>query len=101
MMDPRIVKEVRSSDGIILDRPSPTVRNDVLDAATAGTLNNMMQNVITTGQLTEAEVPGVKVAGKTGTAEDPPREPHSWFVSFARRTTPNSRRGHGRERRAP
>jgi penicillin-binding protein A len=83
MMDPRIVKEVRSPDGIILDRPSPTVRNDVLDAATAGTLNNMMQNVITTGQLTEAEIPGVKVAGKTGTAEDPPREPHSWFVSFA------------------
>jgi peptidoglycan glycosyltransferase len=83
MMDPRIVKEVRSPDGIILDRPSPTVRNDVLDAATAGTLNQMMQNVITTGGLTEAEVPGVKVAGKTGTAEDPPREPHSWFVSFA------------------
>ncbi len=83
MMDPRIVKEVRSPDGIILDRPSPTVRNDVLDGATAGTLNEMMQNVITTGGLTEAEVPGVKVAGKTGTAEDPPREPHSWFVSFA------------------
>ncbi|CAA9473493.1 MAG: Peptidoglycan D,D-transpeptidase MrdA, partial [uncultured Rubrobacteraceae bacterium] len=83
MMDPRIVKEVRSPDGIILDRPSPTVRNDVIDGATAGTLNGMMQNVITTGQLTEAEVPGVKVAGKTGTAEDPPREPHSWFVSFA------------------
>jgi penicillin-binding protein A len=83
MMDPRIVKEVRSPDGIILDRPSPSVRNEVLDRATAGTLNQMMQGVITTGELTEAEVPGVKVAGKTGTAEDPPREPHSWFVSFA------------------
>jgi peptidoglycan glycosyltransferase len=77
------VKEVRSPDGIILDRPSPGVRNDVLDPATASTLNGMMQNVITTGQLTEAEVPGVKVAGKTGTAEDPPRQPHSWFISFA------------------
>ncbi len=83
MMDPRIVKEVRSPDGIILDRPSPGVRNAVLDPATASTLNGMMQNVITTGQLTEAEVPGVKVAGKTGTAEDPPRQPHSWFISFA------------------
>jgi len=83
MMDPRIVKEVRSSDGIILDRPSPSVRSDALDGATAGTLNQMMQGVITTGQLTEAEVPGVTVAGKTGTAEDPPRQPHSWFISFA------------------
>ena len=83
MMEPRIVKEVRSSDGIILDRPSPKVRNSVLDAATAGTLNGMMQNVITTGELTEAEIPGVRVAGKTGTAEAPPNQPHSWFVSFA------------------
>jgi peptidoglycan glycosyltransferase len=83
MMDPRIVKEVRSPDGIILDRPSPKVRNSAIDPATAGTLNEMMQNVITTGDLTEAEIPGVRVAGKTGTAEAPPLEPHSWFVSFA------------------
>ena len=83
MMEPRIVKQVRSPDGIILDQPSPSVRNEVLDGTTAATLNQMMQGVITTGQLTEAEIPGVRVAGKTGTAEDPPRQPHSWFVSFA------------------
>ena len=83
MMEPRIVKQVRSPDGIILDQPSPSVRNDVIDGTTAATLNQMMQGVITTGELTEAEIPGVKVAGKTGTAEDPPREPHSWFISFA------------------
>jgi peptidoglycan glycosyltransferase len=83
MMEPRIVRQVRSPDGIILDQPSPSVRNDVIDGTTAATLNQMMQGVITTGELTEAEIPGVRVAGKTGTAEDPPREPHSWFVSFA------------------
>ncbi|MDP9487600.1 MAG: penicillin-binding protein 2, partial [Actinomycetota bacterium] len=69
MMEPRIVKSVRSPDGIILDQPAPSVRRRVLDPATANTLNAMMQNVIVTGQLTEAEIPGVKVAGKTGTAE--------------------------------
>jgi penicillin-binding protein A len=83
MMNPRIVREVRSPDGIILDRPAPSVRRRVLDAGTARTLNGMMQGVITNGGLTEAEVPGVKVAGKTGTAEAPPRQPHSWFVAFA------------------
>jgi peptidoglycan glycosyltransferase len=83
MMDPRIVREVRSPDGIILDRPAPSARRRVLDAETARTLNGMMQGVIATGELTEAEVPGVKVAGKTGTAEAPPRQPHSWFVAFA------------------
>jgi peptidoglycan glycosyltransferase len=83
MMEPRIVKSVRSPDGIILDQPAPSVRSRVIDPAIADTLNEMMQGVITTGGLTEAEVPGVKVAGKTGTAEAPPREPHSWFISFA------------------
>jgi len=83
MMEPRLVREVRSPDGIIIDRPAPSIRRRSIDAETASTLNQMMQGVITTGQLTAAKVPGVAVAGKTGTAEDPPREPHSWFVSFA------------------
>ena len=83
MMEPRLVREVRSPDGIIIDRPAQSVRRRPIDAQTAQTLNQMMQGVITTGQLTAAEIPGVKVAGKTGTAEAPPREPHSWFVSFA------------------
>jgi len=83
MMEPRLVREVRSPDGVILDRPAPTVHRRVADEGTAGTVNRMMRGVITTGGLTQAKVPGVEVAGKTGTAEDPPREPHSWFVSFA------------------
>ena len=83
MMEPRIVREVRSPDGIILDKPTPSVHRRALDTEYARTLNQMMQGVITTGELTEAEVPGVEVAGKTGTAEAPPGEPHSWFVSFA------------------
>lgn len=83
MMEPRLVREVRSPDGIILDKPTPSVHRRALDTEYARTLNQMMQGVITTGELTEAEVPGVEVAGKTGTAEAPPREPHSWFVSFA------------------
>lgn len=82
MMEPRIVREVRSPEGVILDKPSPSVRRRVTDEDTAGTVNRMMQGVVTTGGLSQAEVPGAKVAAKTGTAEDPPREPHSWFVAF-------------------
>jgi peptidoglycan glycosyltransferase len=83
MMEPRIVREIRSPDGIILDRPTPTVRHEPLPASTARTLNGMMQRVVTEGELTVAEVPGVKVAGKTGTAEAPPGAPHSWWITFA------------------
>jgi peptidoglycan glycosyltransferase len=83
MMEPRIVREIRSPDGIILDRPSPSVRHEPLPASTAQALNEMMQRVVTEGELTVAEVPGVEVAGKTGTAEAPPDAPHSWWITFA------------------
>jgi penicillin-binding protein A len=83
MMEPRLVREIRSPDGIILDRPAPAVRHEVLPASTARTLNGMMQKVVTEGGLTTAEIPGVKVAGKTGTAESGNGAPHSWWISFA------------------
>jgi peptidoglycan glycosyltransferase len=83
MMEPHLVREIRSPDGIILDRPAPSVRREALPAGTARTLNEMMQKVVTEGELTTAEVPGVKVAGKTGTAESGNGAPHSWWISFA------------------
>jgi penicillin-binding protein A len=82
LMEPRIVREIRSPDGIILDRPSPSVRHEPLDASTARELNGMMQRVVTEGGLTTAEIPGIKVAGKTGTAETA-EAPHSWWITFA------------------
>jgi peptidoglycan glycosyltransferase len=82
MMEPRLVREVRSPDGAILDKPTPKVHNKVLDEDTASTLNDMLQKAITEVE-SGAEIPGVKVAGKTGTAEAPGDQLHSWFITFA------------------
>jgi membrane peptidoglycan carboxypeptidase len=53
-----------------------------LDEETATKLNDMMQRAITDYE-TGAQIPGIKVAGKTGTAEAPNEELHSWFITFA------------------
>ena len=83
MVEPRLVREVRSPDGIILDKPTASIRRQAIPPGTASTLNEMMQQVIIQGGLTEAEIEGVKVAGKTGTAESGNGEPHSWWITFA------------------
>jgi len=83
MVEPRLVREVRSPDGIVLDKPTASIRTRSIPSDTARTLNEMMQQVIIQGGLTEAEIEGVKVAGKTGTAESGNGEAHSWWITFA------------------
>lgn len=83
MMQPRLVREVRSSDGVIIERPPSQERRQVLEPETAGTMQRMMVDVVGQGSARRAQIPGMAVAGKTGTAEVPPRAPNSWFIAFA------------------
>ncbi len=63
------------------DAPEPTT----LTVGTADTLMGLMRRVVSEGSGTAAAVPGVDIAGKTGTAEygqgDPPPT-HAWFVGL-------------------
>jgi penicillin-binding protein A len=85
VMRPYVVDEIRAPDLSVLDKTSPEAyRSNAISSSVARQLTAMMVEVVDRGTATTAQIPGIKVAGKTGTAQSSPsRPPYAWFVSFA------------------
>lgn len=83
MVEPHIVKEVVSADGKTIMSIEPKTLKTVTDSLTAQAISEMMVGVVQSGTGKNARIRSVKVAGKTGTAENESEKEHAWFVGFA------------------
>jgi peptidoglycan glycosyltransferase len=90
-MKPYLVTEEQAPNLSVLSRTDPQVLDQAMTSEQADELTQMMVDVVNKGTGTAAQIPGISVAGKTGTADNGPQNPdgsyvnppHAWFSGFA------------------
>ncbi len=90
LMQPHMTARIVDPDGRTTKRISPHVQSVVMKRSTAAAVRQMMEAVVNEGTGTSAQIPGVQVAGKTGTAETQIGAAinNVWFIAFAPASNP-------------
>jgi peptidoglycan glycosyltransferase len=88
IMKPHILAQVANSQGQVVRTYQPSPWLTATSAQTATQMTQLMVSVVQSGTGTAAQIPGVQVAGKTGTAQTGNNTIHAWFVCFAPATQP-------------
>jgi peptidoglycan glycosyltransferase len=86
---PYVVQKIVGHDGSLVHETKPSNLGRAIKPQTAATLNQLMVSVVQGGTGMSAQIPGIQVAGKTGTAETGiPHVYTAWFVCFAPANNP-------------
>ncbi|MBQ1470490.1 MAG: cell division protein FtsI [Schwartzia sp.] len=83
IMKPYLVDEIISPKGIRTSKTMPTAWKGSIPRSEAKIINSYMEAVVREGTGTAAYVDGVRVTGKTGTAENASGSDHAWFIGTA------------------
>ena len=85
LMTPHLTDRIVDAEGRVVERVSPHLQSVVMKPSTAGAVRSMMEAVVNEGTGVAAQIPGVQVAGKTGTAETQIGTAinNVWFIAFA------------------
>ena len=83
-MEPKLVERIVAPDGDVIQRFEPEEWKTAVKPSTAADLTAMMVLAVQSGTGVAAQIPGISVAGKTGTAETGVAgRNNTWFIAFA------------------
>jgi cell division protein FtsI (penicillin-binding protein 3) len=85
LVTPHVVRGLIDSKGQTHDSPTHTIPRQIFSAATTQKVVEMMETVVTEGSGKAAQIPGYRIAGKTGTAQK--ASPNGGYIKGARMTS--------------
>ncbi len=88
MMKPYLVDTITASSGVTMGTTKPERLYQPISALCAEYMKELMVGVVESGTGRGAQIYGISVAGKTGTAENETDKDHAWFVGFAPAESP-------------
>jgi len=84
LVTPHVVAEIHAPDGRVVSQVAPPSAGRVrLSPQTLAVLQTGLAAVVTRGTAASIQIPGMAVAGKTGTAENIHGKPYAWFAGYA------------------
>jgi len=84
-VQPHLVRAIRQNDGTVTNTNPQKQKIDWINEEDLAVVKNGMRRVVTdgSGRFYINYDDSIKVAGKTGTAQNPHGQDHGWFISFA------------------
>ncbi|MFE0604295.1 peptidoglycan D,D-transpeptidase FtsI family protein [Streptomyces sp. NPDC058892] len=88
VMKPYLVEQIQAPDLSVIEKAAPKAHGQAVSERTAKKVQEMMEHTVREGSANGAQIPGVTVGGKPGTAEHgvnvDDERPYAWFVSYAK-----------------
>lgn len=80
---PYLVKQIKNASGEVSYTGETKTLSTPISSDVAKRVASVLEGVVKRGTGTAAAIPGITIAGKTGTAEKGGDKDDSWFVGFA------------------